>query len=75
MRTTLSLDDDVFCEAQRYAKSRSLGLGKAVSELVRKGLRAPLQTRVVNGFHVVVLPPDSPRVTTEDVKRLQDELA
>jgi len=74
MRTTLSLDDDVFSSVKTYAKSRSLGLGKAVSELVRKGLRAPLQTRVVNGFHVVVLPPDSPPVTTEDVKRLQDEL-
>jgi hypothetical protein len=74
MRTTLSLDDDVFSSVKTYAKSRSLGLGKAVSELVRKGLRAPLQTRVVNGFHVVVLPPGSPPVTTEDVKRLQDEL-
>jgi hypothetical protein len=74
MRTTLSLDDDVFSSVKIYAKSRSLGLGKAVSELVRKGLRAPLQTRVVNGFHVVVLPPGSPPVTTEDVKRLQDEL-
>jgi len=73
MRTTLSLDDDVFPLVRRYAEGRSLGLGKAVSELVRKGLKAPVQTRVVNGFHVVVLPPDSPVVTTEDVKRLQDE--
>jgi len=73
MRTTLSLDDDVFPLIQRYAEGRSLGLGKAVSELVRKGLKAPVQTRVVNGFHVVTLPPDSPTVTSEDVKRLQDE--
>ena len=73
MRTTLSLDDDVFPLIRRYAEGRSLGLGKAVSELVRKGLKAPVQTRVVNGFHVVMLPPDSPAVTSEDVKRLQDE--
>lgn len=73
MRTTLSLDDDVFPLVKRYAEGRSLKLGKAVSELVRKGLKAPVQTRVVNGFHVVVLPPDSPPVTTEDVKRLQDD--
>jgi len=71
--TTLSLDDDVFPLVKRYAEGRSLKLGKAVSELVRKGLKAPVQTRVVNGFHVVVLPPDSPPVTTEDVKRLQDD--
>jgi hypothetical protein len=49
-------------------------MGKAVSELVRRGLRAPLQTRLVNGFHVVELPQDSPPVRSEDVKRLQDEL-
>ena len=41
MRTTLNLDDEVFQLARGYARSRSLALGKAVSELVRKGLRAP----------------------------------
>jgi hypothetical protein len=73
MRTTLSLDDDVFEEVKIYAKSRDVALGKAVSELVRRGLHAPLRTRVVNGFHVVDLPPDSPRVSSEDVKRLLEE--
>ena len=73
MRTTISLDDDVFQLARTYAENRSLGLGKAVSELIRRGLSAPMQTRVVNGFHVVVLPPDSPPVTSEDVKRLREE--
>jgi hypothetical protein len=53
---------------------RYVALGKAVSELVRRGLNAPLQTRLVNGFHVVELPPGSPPVSTEDVERLQDEL-
>ena len=73
MRTTLSLDDDVLQEAKTYARSRDIALGKAVSELVRRGLRAPLQTRVVNGFHVVELPPGSPQVTIEHVRKLQDE--
>jgi hypothetical protein len=74
MRTTLSLDDDVFREVKAYAESRDVAIGKAVSELVRRGLHAPLQTRVVNGFHVVDLPPGSPSVSTEDVEKLQDEL-
>ena len=74
MRTTLSLDDDVFREAKVYAKSRDLALGKAVSELVRRGLQAPLQTRVVNGFHIVGLPPGSPPVSSEDVRNLQDDM-
>ena len=73
MRTTLSLDDDAFALVRSYAKSRSLALGKAVSELVRRGLTTPIQTRVVNGFHVVVLPEGAPSVSSEDVKRLQDD--
>jgi hypothetical protein len=74
MRTTISLDDDIFREAKVYAESRDIALGKAVSELVRRGLQAPLQTRVVNGFHVVILPAGSPRVSSEDVRKLEDEL-
>ena len=74
MRTTLSLEDDVLREVKAYAKSRDVSIGKAVSDLVRRGLRAPLQTRLINGFHVVDLPPDSPPVSTEDVKKLLDEL-
>ncbi len=74
MRTTLSLEDDVFEEIKTYAKSREIALGKAVSELVRRGLHAPLQTRVVNDFHVVELPPGSPRVSIEHVRTLQEQL-
>jgi len=73
MRTTLSLDDDVLQEVKAYAKRRDVAIGKAVSDLVRRGLHAPLQTRVVNGIHVVVLPPDSPRVTTKRVIELDAE--
>jgi len=74
MRTTLNVDDDIFPLIKDYAEARSLALGKAVSELVRKGLRAPLRTRVVNGIHVVDLPPDSPSITLEYVNRLRDEI-
>jgi hypothetical protein len=74
MRTTLPLDDDVFCEMKAYAESRDVAIGKAVSELARRGLRAPLQTRVINGFHVVDLTSGSPAVRAEDVKKIQDEL-
>jgi hypothetical protein len=53
--------------------SPSLAIGKAVSDLVRRGLHAPLETRIVNGFHVVKLPPGSPPVSTEDVEKLLDQ--
>ena len=68
------MDDDVFREVKVYADSRDIALGKAVSELVRRGLQAPLQTRLVNGFHVVDLPEGSPVVTGERIRKLQEEL-
>jgi hypothetical protein len=74
MRTTLALDDDLVPHVKTYAESRELSLGKAVSELVRRGLHAPLQTRIVNGFHVVELPAGSPPVTVEDVRKLEEDL-
>ncbi|MGB2623851.1 MAG: hypothetical protein WA857_20230 [Candidatus Acidiferrum sp.] len=71
MRTTLPLDDDVLQEVKAYAKSRNIAIGKAISELLRRGLNAPLRTRVVNGFHVVDLPPGSPPISAEDIKKLK----
>lgn len=70
MRTTLSLDDDILDEVKRYAQDRSLALGKAVSELVRRGLSTPRPTRSINGLRVFDLPPDSPKVTTKHVRDL-----
>ena len=74
MRTTLALDDDILTQVKTYADSRDISLGKAVSELVRRGLCAPLETRVVNGFHVVRLPAGSPPVTVERIRKLEEEL-
>ena len=73
MRTTLSLDDDVFELARGYARNRSLALGRAVSELVRKGLRAPAPTRMVNGLLVFDVPQDA-GITSERIKELECEL-
>jgi hypothetical protein len=75
MRTTLNLDDDALKTLKSYAKGRRLALGKAASELVRRGVDAPLRTRTVNGIQVVVLPPGTPKVSSETVKRLlEDEI-
>jgi len=74
MRTTLSLDDDVFQVVKLYAENRSLAIGKAVSELVRRGLNAPLKTRTVNGLVVFDAPEDADTVSSELVKRLDADL-
>jgi hypothetical protein len=74
MRTTINIEDDVLHLVREYARRRALSLGTAVGELVRTALTTPKPTRIVSGFHVVDLPADSPAVTTEDVRRLENEL-
>jgi hypothetical protein len=75
MRTTLNLDDDALKILREYSETRSLALGKAASELVRKGASAPVQMQMVNGFCTVVLPKGGKKITSEHVKRLlEDEI-
>ena len=59
--------------SRRYAESRALSLGQAVSDLVRRGFSAERPSRVVNGFRVFNLPPDSPIVTAEPIRNLEVE--
>ncbi len=73
MRTTLNLDDDVVEILKNYSESRSVALGKAASDLIRRGLETPVQMRMENGFCTVVLPPGSPKVTSEQVRRLLED--
>ena len=73
MRTTLSLEDDAAKAVQAYARHRRLSLGKAASELIRRGFRYQLQIRQVNGFPVLDAPADFPAITAKRVKELLDE--
>jgi hypothetical protein len=71
MRTTVNMDDDVLEIVKQYAESRAVGLGKAVSELVRRGITVPRPTRQVNGLQVFDLPADSPGVSSNKVRELE----
>jgi hypothetical protein len=73
MRTTLSLEDDAVEAIQEYARSRQLSLGKAASELVRRGARYQVGTRKVNGLPVLNASDDFPVITTERVRELSNE--
>jgi negative regulator of replication initiation len=73
MRTTIALDDDVFELVARQAKLRRVSLGKTVSDLVRRGLNAPARSEEKNGVVLFQLPADSPKVTTDEVRRLESE--
>ena len=73
VRTTINLDDDVFPLIKQYAESRRVPLGRAASELLRRGLAAKRPTRAVNGLTVFELPAESPQVTTQQVRRLEED--
>jgi hypothetical protein len=75
MRTTLSIDDDALRIARRFAKGRRISIGKAVSEILRKSTQVSLPTKKVNGLTIFDLPPDSPCITSEHVRKLlEDEI-
>ena len=73
MRTTFTLDDDAAVLAQTYARARSLRLGQAVSELIRRANAPPVAMRQRGQVWVFELPADAPRVTARQVKALLDE--
>ena len=71
VRTTLSFDDETYRLVKRYADSRSLTLGMAVSELVRRGFTVRRPTRSVHGLKVFDLAPESPRVTAKRIRQIE----
>lgn len=75
MRTTLTIDDDLLAVARSLAQARAVGIGRAVSDLMRRGLDATprLGKRQKSGFPVFNVPPNAHPVTLGDVKGLEDE--
>jgi hypothetical protein len=76
MRTTLIIDDDMLAVAKSLADARSVTVGKALSDLARKGLASapPLDRNPISGFPVFRVPANAKPITLEDVKRLEDEV-
>lgn len=73
-RTTLQLETDAMKVARAHAERHRMTLGQAVSELVRQAADRPLVTDERNGLRVLRLNRRSPRVTTELVDRLREDL-
>jgi hypothetical protein len=75
MRTTFTLDDDAAALAQNYAKAHSLRLGKAVSELIRRASASPVGLRKKGDLWVVAAASDTPKVSSQKVRDLIDEMS
>ena len=73
MRTTLSLDDDAIDVIRAHARTNQLSMGRAASELIRRGVCYQLRTRKLNGLPVFEAPDDFPAISTERVRELLDE--
>lgn len=73
MRTTISIDDDVFNTVRYIAEQRKVSIGKVLSELARKGLQKKPKLSQRNGFPVFQVPDDATPITPEHIKQLEDE--
>lgn len=78
MRTTVTLDQDVYELATLYARGRGVTLGAALSELARKGSAAPPpESRLVRAPNgLLMFAPRGRVITSEMVKEaMEDDLA
>jgi len=72
MRTTLDLDDDVVAAARELATNERRSLGAVISELARRGL-TPARVEAEDGIPSIRVPPGTPPITPEMVRRALDE--
>ena len=72
MRTTLELDDDVVAAARELAAGERRSLGSVISELARRGL-TPARVEADGDLPVIKVPPGTPAITPEMVRRALDE--
>jgi hypothetical protein len=72
VRTTLDIDDDVLAAARELAADERRSLGSVISELARRGL-TPARVETSDGMPVIRVPPGTPPITAEMVRRALDE--
>jgi hypothetical protein len=76
MRTTLAIDDDVLSAAKELAEIENKSVGEVISSLARRALSPPeskIKTR--NGVPLLKVRKGTPRVTSELVHQLREELS
>lgn len=84
MRTTLDIDEDVLAAAKELARAEGKTMGEVISDLARKGLTRPsegfaeAQAGYGGGLNNPLFPTlpsrGGPPVTTELIRRIQDEI-
>jgi hypothetical protein len=77
MRTTVTLDDDVYEAALAHSRATGRRLGLVLSEMARRALQpASVRSRrraSSRRFPSFVVPPDAPRILASRIQRALDE--
>jgi hypothetical protein len=73
MRTTLTIDDDVFDAVQAQARASGKRLGEVFSQIARAGLQASMETGNVNGLPVFKVPAGAEIIPTNRARDLLAE--
>jgi hypothetical protein len=75
MRTTVTLDDDVYEAAQAHAQATGKRLGRVLSEMARQALQ-PSSPRTKGGrsrFPAFAVPADAPLIPASRIQKVLDE--
>lgn len=73
MRTTVTLDDDVFEAARAQAQVSGKKLGEVLSQLARRGLRVSAEGAARGGLPVFKVRPDADIIPSSRAKELLAE--
>ena len=69
MRTTVTIDSDVLAVARALAERNGTSLGRALSELARRGFRSTRAAKEQGQGAVFAVEPGADAITSEDVYR------
>ena len=71
MRTTLDIDTDVL-EFARATAAGSMSIGKALSQLARRGMNSPSPVSIRSGFSVFQIPEGSALFGPDEIRAALD---
>jgi len=73
MRTTVNIDEDIYRAAKSIARDRNVSIGRALSDMARKALQQQTVFTTDDELPVFAVAEDAPPITSEDVRRAEDE--
>ena len=73
MRTTITIDNDVFEAARALTASSGKKLGEVISQLARRGLKAQPVAAKKNRLPVFSVSPDAPVIPGDRARQLLSE--